>query len=288
MAPRNYGILRATGAHHADRGGIERRSRNAHTGASINTHRSIVSRDHRVMDALFRNYHRERTGERSWQARNVPLSKRSPNGTTGDYSLPHGQSAVRHDHLVRPYPQRGRCGRSQESLDYIDDRGGRGELPKPQAGTGPRRSAVHLTFNSIDDEMDTTNSLRTSTMPNKADVNFTQQSALFCDTQSQQRPTASIVPRPPSSNSPSHPFAALATFPSSVRLVNLPTHVVTSMNEIKPKRLVNNYRGKDPIKRLVTNKKLQAIFAGRGFPRDRKKALEDRPDLRMAVSRITK
>ena len=49
-------------------------------------------------------------------------------------------------------------------------------------------------------------------------------------------------------------------------------------------RPVNTYRGKDPIKRLVRNEKLQRILAGQGLPKPRKRA--DRMDLKCAGGRI--
>ncbi|EAT86475.2 hypothetical protein SNOG_06644 [Parastagonospora nodorum SN15] len=55
-----------------------------------------------------------------------------------------------------------------------------------------------------------------------------------------------------------------------------------------PKRPVYNYRGKDPIKRLVSNPKLQAVLAGRSIPAERKKHKDDRMDLRMGASKVTK
>jgi hypothetical protein len=55
-----------------------------------------------------------------------------------------------------------------------------------------------------------------------------------------------------------------------------------------PKRPVNTYRGKDPIKKVVQNKKLQAIFADRGVPKERRKWKEERMELRMGVSKVMK
>lgn len=54
------------------------------------------------------------------------------------------------------------------------------------------------------------------------------------------------------------------------------------------KRPVYNYHGKDPIKRLVSNPKLQAVLAGKSIPAERKKYRDDRMDLRMGASKITK
>jgi len=55
-----------------------------------------------------------------------------------------------------------------------------------------------------------------------------------------------------------------------------------------PKRPVYNYRGKDPIKRLISNPKLQAVLAGKSIPAERKKHKDDRMDLRMGASKVTK
>jgi hypothetical protein len=54
------------------------------------------------------------------------------------------------------------------------------------------------------------------------------------------------------------------------------------------KRPINNYRGKDPIKRLVQNKKLQAILADKPVPRERRKPKDDRMALRMGMNTVLK
>jgi hypothetical protein len=48
----------------------------------------------------------------------------------------------------------------------------------------------------------------------------------------------------------------------------------------------NTYRGKDPIKRLVQNKKLRAILAGRKVPVERARMRE--MELRMGERRVSK
>jgi hypothetical protein len=55
-----------------------------------------------------------------------------------------------------------------------------------------------------------------------------------------------------------------------------------------PKRPINTYRGKDPIKRLCQNKKLQAILAGKPIPKERQKVAGDRMMLRMGVNGVAK
>jgi hypothetical protein len=68
-----------------------------------------------------------------------------------------------------------------------------------------------------------------------------------------------------------------------IRMLNRPTPDANAAH----KRPVNTYRGKDPIKRLVTNKKLQAILGDKPLPKERKKAVGDRMQLRMGMSKIT-
>jgi hypothetical protein len=71
--------------------------------------------------------------------------------------------------------------------------------------------------------------------------------------------------------------------PAPIRMLNRPTLDANAAL----KRPVNTYRGKDPIKRLVTNKKLQAILGDKPLPKERKKAVGDRMQLRMGMSKIT-
>jgi hypothetical protein len=52
----------------------------------------------------------------------------------------------------------------------------------------------------------------------------------------------------------------------------------------KVARLINTYRGNDPIKRLVQNKKLQRLLSDKGVSKPRKKP--DRMDLKCAGSRV--
>lgn len=51
---------------------------------------------------------------------------------------------------------------------------------------------------------------------------------------------------------------------------------------------MNTYRGKDPIKRLVQNKKLQAILGDKPVPKERKKPMDERVELRMGISKVFK
>ncbi|KAH7068718.1 hypothetical protein FB567DRAFT_457109, partial [Paraphoma chrysanthemicola] len=62
----------------------------------------------------------------------------------------------------------------------------------------------------------------------------------------------------------------------------------SSDDPVTPKRPVNTYRGKDPIKKIVQNKKLQAILGDKPIPGVRKKHRDERVELRMGVSRVMK
>jgi hypothetical protein len=100
-------------------------------------------------------------------------------------------------------------------------------------------------------------------------------SSLFCESQ----PDDMSPPPPPAPHRP-----ALGPPPAPIRMVNDPH----PKEIVAPKRPINKYRGKDPIKRLCQNKKLQAILADKPIPRERQKVAGDRMMLRMGVNGIAK
>jgi hypothetical protein len=62
----------------------------------------------------------------------------------------------------------------------------------------------------------------------------------------------------------------------------------TGTEATSPRRTVNPYRGKDTLKLLVQNPKLRAILSDKPYPQQRKKSGEERPVLRMGMSRTMK
>jgi hypothetical protein len=77
--------------------------------------------------------------------------------------------------------------------------------------------------------------------------------------------------------------------PTPIRMLNLAKNLVAEDNAqgspspspSPPKSPV--YRGKDAIKKAVSNHKLRAIFADRPYPTPRRKSGEERPILRMGI-----
>ena len=127
-------------------------------------------------------------------------------------------------------------------------------------------------------------------------TNFSQASALFCGSQPTQAPAASVPLCPPSDQEellpPSGPVLTARPHSRTIRMfnepMNQPANHVPGDEPTTPKRPVNTYRGKDPIKKIVQNKKLQAIFADKPIPGMRKKHPDERVELRMGVSRVLK
>ncbi|CAN9199922.1 unnamed protein product [Alternaria alternata] len=53
----------------------------------------------------------------------------------------------------------------------------------------------------------------------------------------------------------------------------------------KPRPRQPLYRGKDEVKRAVTNPNLRAILADKSYPKERRKAAGERPVLKMGISK---
>ncbi|KAF2130365.1 hypothetical protein P153DRAFT_356146 [Dothidotthia symphoricarpi CBS 119687] len=141
------------------------------------------------------------------------------------------------------------------------------------------RKTVHAQHKDSNINIDITN--------NHINYTTSPSTPLFCSSQPTQ---LAISPQPPKipSKVPSCPSFSLplpSKPPAPIRLFNKP---LTSLPTTTTKRPVNPYRGKDPVKRLVQNPKLRAIFAGKPLPRERKKAPLDRMELRMAMQRVSK
>ncbi|KAH8730838.1 hypothetical protein GQ44DRAFT_756163 [Phaeosphaeriaceae sp. PMI808] len=94
--------------------------------------------------------------------------------------------------------------------------------------------------------------------------------------------TQSTESSPPFAPTGSPPRIRTAVSAQPIRMLNQP------IAEKKPKRPVKTFRGKDPIKKRVQNKKLQAIFSDKPIPKARKKAPDERPVLRMGGNTILK
>jgi hypothetical protein len=133
---------------------------------------------------------------------------------------------------------------------------------------------------------------------------FSQASAIFCGSQPTQLADAPIPLSPPTGpvhltppvgfthlspppSAPTHeqlspptrrPPTAVAT--QLIRMVNHPIRPIRNDKE-RAEHPPNNYRGKDPIKQLVQNKKLQAVLAGKKVPGERKKHKDERMELIM-------
>lgn len=290
MAPRNNNTPRARGGHRTERGGTERRIHKAYTGAGAHTNRSNAGRDdRRFRDTNRRYYPHRRARDRSGPTRNALLSGPRADLTTNGEYFHLNQGDASRDSAAKPHPQHGRFGRLLGSLGHDEDGGGASS--NPQVGTHDQGVAVRLAFGGGDDDMNAETDTRATNMSDHAEVDSTEQPAHFNSRQLTDGCTPSThTPSAPSASSTLRAAASPATTPCQIRELNAPTFGVgrSLLDSIKPKRPVNTYRGKDPIKRLVSNKKLQAIFAGRGFPKERKKYSGERPDLRMGTSRVTK
>ncbi|KAF2036560.1 hypothetical protein EK21DRAFT_51425 [Setomelanomma holmii] len=142
-------------------------------------------------------------------------------------------------------------------------------------------------FNAIDDFNNS----------NDTTANNTQTSALFCGSQPTQlanpptplSPFSSLFQDSPSDLAlPSGPVLTAPLGAQPIRMVNLPVDKSgqDSPDGGKSKRPVNTYRGKDPIKKIVQNKKLQAILADRPVPGERRKMKEERVELRLGAGRV--
>jgi hypothetical protein len=173
---------------------------------------------------------------------------RAPRGTIRDRGTHHRANSGLGNGPVRPTL----AGR----MTYGDGRGGTAR-PRPQA-----RPAIHSNNNAF-----------TAVNPYATtNTDPTQPSSRFYNSQPTQ-PTDDPPPlSPPRPSSPP---------PRPIRILN--EDPFKTDDKALPKRPINNYRGKDPIKRLVQNKKLQAILADKPLPRERQKAVGDRMELRLGV-----
>jgi hypothetical protein len=170
----------------------------------------------------------------------------------------------------------------------------------PQVGhqdsaSGSRRNSHGPTHIGFHARTDTNTNTRIFTTSEMHDIiacpptnNFTQASSLFVSSQSTQPIQPADIPFPLLPVSP-FPPRRIRTAPSSlpIRMFNQPL-IDTRIPTQTSKRPINTYRGTDTIKKLAQNKKLQAVLAGKGMPKERKKAVEERVELRLGGNTVMK
>jgi hypothetical protein len=243
----------------ARRGGIGsgRPHRNANTNAGVNRHPSAP-----------RNALRGR-GTHRRQGRNDHAPVAAPVRPTLASRMTYGDARDRGGAAPRPRPRPQSAVRLQDRITTDHGASGRSVINQQilhrahGRNDATARPVVHEN-NDYDNDI-VASGPQTNANP--------QASALFAGFQSNNA-LHPLAPRPPSTPSPA---------PVPIRMLNRPTPDANAA----VKRPVNTYRGKDPIKRLVTNKKLQAILGDKPLPKERKKAVGDRMQLRMGMSKIT-
>jgi len=172
-----------------------------------------------------------------------------------------------------PVPQRGRL------VDRITRGNGAADVGQAQ-GHARGRARTQTTGRAVNTITSTTNNANNN---NSAP----QFSPLFYTSQSTQQ--SPPTPRIPTPRGPAGMFNTQTTtdIPATappIRMVNVPV----TPPPADPKRPANTYRGNDPIKKIVSNKKLQAIFAGKPLPRDRRVAFGERMELRLGSQKVMK
>jgi hypothetical protein len=282
MAPRDEQFDR--------RGGIgdSHRNGNACTNAGVNRHRPPDARGARRARVP---RHRPSHTESSRAPANAPTGPSLASRITYD----RGRSGFHRGVRPRPRPQHGL--RLQDRITRPDVTIGTGRntqttnLPVDHRAQGPHR----IIAPADEPSSGSGTNLGTDTgvkypPPIYAPVdnsNNLSQNSIFAGSQPTQ------VTGTPDPLSPPIWLAKPAQTARPIRMFNEPVaqEAVYAKGEgqpTTPKRPVYNYRGKDPIKRLVSNPKLQAVLAGKSIPPERKKHKDDRMDLRMGASKITK
>jgi hypothetical protein len=207
-------------------------------------------------------------------------NQRSANATAGLRLPSRGHGRTGHGGTARPHPQYSR--QLQDCITSDLDSGDESAAQNLQAEHHTHKTAAEsdhdLDIEEIGDDInyvdDDPNEIDDFAFCESQLNNINQDSALFYDSQLTQ---LTIVPNPP---------PVLSAFiPRPIRIVSQRPH---DYMHTRPKRPVKTYRGKDPIKRVVSNKKLQAIFAGKPIPKERKKYRDERMELRMGESRVLK
>lgn len=285
MAPTNEHSARRRGTSVNTRRG--RPYRNANTNAGVSRDYSSAPRDvHRRRDA----HRRPARNPRPQAPANAPTGPRSSLASRMTFDNGRDPAPSSYGDSYRPRPQRVRP-RLQDRV--TDDRVYGGGAEATQGA-----HAHNVTATAVNDEypeFDEFDKLVFATPETRNDTSsFRQASPLFCGSQPTQ---ATDVPLPPSPVLPPTTFfpplrsVLPATSSRPIRMFSAP---VGGNNEAEaevpatPKRPVNTYRGKDPIKKRVQNKKLQALLSDKPIPKERRKFHEERMELRVGVSKVTK
>jgi hypothetical protein len=227
--------------------------RSANTSAGVNRYHS----------SAVRNARRARDNHR-WHSR-IDLNQPPVNAPTGlslasrmtfadrrgrNLNVRGGTADLNYSDATRPRPQAGR--RLQDRITRAEDTSG-GESRPAQRPLGPT-----VNNNTATNNIDNT----------PFQSNDTQASALFCDSQ----PT----------RSPNSPFVLPARSVAPPRPIRMVNQLVAPTI---PKRL---YGGSDPVKRAVSNPKLRAILSDKPLPKERRKYVDERMELRLGGGRVMK
>jgi hypothetical protein len=201
-------------------------------------------------------------------------------------------------HHAQPRPQQGRPPRLQDRITHGNDGGGAVAFYCNNDGSGVAFSpsqgqglAARMT-RDVNDDIITDTNVHGSSFTSTA-----QQAPAFHASQLHQ-----VLPKNQRSifsvTGPGHyAIFARAQARNPIRMTNevpanrpaVPTIDDTgNVEDTSPKRPVHTYRGKDPIKRMVQNLNLRAVLSGKPYPQQRKKSGEEKPVLRMGMSRTTK
>jgi hypothetical protein len=181
---------------------------------------------------------------------------------------------------------------AEEARDGVALRGGNGAAFRVGhgVGQGQPQGRGRVRAQTTGRAYTNNNNNNNNTSNNNTTANDTtapQVSPLFCASQPTQQLPRIPTPRRPIRmfNSPiatDIPFTAATRRP--IRMVNVPVTPPSA----EPKRPVITYRGKDSIKQLVSNKKLQAIFAGKPLPKEPRVFAEERMELRMSAKTVVR
>jgi hypothetical protein len=270
--------------------GSSRPYRNANTNAGVSRHHPAASRGvPRVRDSHRRPVH----AERARAPANAPTGPSLLSRMTYD----RGREGFNRDVTTRHRPQytrrlQDRIIRANHVTAGAGVSGGERTTNLQVERYSPEQAVPAVPMNDdIDIILDSDNEIDIDIASPKYDnPDFDTDhdfGSLFMDSQPTQPVTApaspSPLPQPTHSAQPTHP---IRMFNEPVAIS--PVNIEGEDEPARPKRPVNTYGGKDPIKRLVQNPKLQAILAGKPIPAERKKHRDERMDLRIGVSKVTK
>jgi hypothetical protein len=244
MAPTNERGRR--GGHRSGTASGGGQHRNANTNAGLNRNSTDTARGGTRARYV---HHRRARSDRA------PTGRRLINRMTYGDGRRRGRGGI-----STPVPQRGRFHRANEACVE----GGQDRMDSVTEGDeGADMAANEEIEMDIDNDSDNAHSFANAAVNN---TSFSQPSStLFYDSQPTQlqtpTPTFTVsLPILPNLN----PCHHITNSSNRIRLINEPL-----TPDKDQKRPVNTYRGRDPIKKIVQNKKLQAIFAGKKVPNER-------------------